>query len=55
MTLNHERSEPTIAIEGMEVPRAKDCNTLIKLPGTYQKARQSVDNKEVATPNKIEE
>ena len=40
--LNYERSEPTIAIDGMQVPRAKDCNTLIKLPGTYTRKHDSL-------------
>ena len=39
--LNYERSEPIIAIDRMQVPRAKDCYTLIKLPGTYTRKHDS--------------
>ena len=40
--LNYERSEPIIAIDRMQVPRAKDCYTLIKLPGTYTRKHDSL-------------
>ena len=40
--LNYEISDPTIETEGMQVPRAKDCYTLIKLPGTYTKKHDSL-------------
>ena len=40
--LNYEISDPTIAIDGMQVPGAKDCYTLIKLPVTYTRKHDSL-------------
>ena len=52
--LNDERSEPTIAIDWLQVGGAKDSNTQIKLPRIFTLKHLPVDKKEVATPKKIE-
>ena len=54
-TLNGDRSEPTTAIDGLQVGGSKDGNTWIKLPRIYTRKHLPVDKKEVATPEKIEE
>ena len=53
-TLNGERSESTIAIDGLQIAGSKDGNTWIKLPRIYTRKHLPVDKKEVATPEKIE-
>ena len=54
-TLNGERSESAIAIDGLQVARSKDGNTWTKLLRIYIRKHLPVDKKEVATPEKIEE
>ena len=51
-TLNGKRSEPTTAVEGLQVARSKDGSTWIKLPRIYTRKHLPVDKKEVATPEK---
>ena len=55
-TLNGlNRSEYSIAIDGLQVARSKDGNTWIKLPRIYTRKHLPIDKKDLATPEKIEE
>ena len=54
-TLHGERSEPTIAVDRLQVARSKDRNTWIKLRRIYIRKQLPVDKKEVATTEKTEE
>ena len=53
-TLNGERSESTIAIDGLQIAGSKDGSSWIKLPRIYTRKHLSVDKKEVAKPEMIE-
>ena len=54
-TLNGERTESTVLIEGMDVKGVSGNNSWVKLPKMYARTELLVDKEEIATPNKIKQ
>lgn len=54
-TLNGEKSESTVIIEGIDVRGVGGNNSWIKLPKMYARAHLAVDKEEIATPDKIKQ
>ena len=52
-TLNGERSENTLAIEGLKVCGVNGDGSWLKLPKLYSRAELPVDKEEIATPDNI--
>ena len=52
-TLNGERTESTMLIEGIDVKGVSGNNSWIKLPKMFFRTELSVDKEEIATPDKI--
>ena len=54
-TLNIERTEPTVLIDGMDVKEVSGNNNMIKLSKMYARTELPVDKEGIATPDKIKQ
>ena len=54
-TLNIERTESTVLIDGVDVKGVSGNNNMIKLSKMYARTELSVDKEGIATPDKIKQ
>ena len=54
-TLNIERTESKVLIDGMDVKEVSGNNNMIKLSKMYARTELSVDKEGIATPDKIKQ